>query len=166
MGNFLDVFEELEELEELGFYTHGASEVFTQGILEVFTNEEARPDSNWIWFYRIMSSENKRIDGGEFNLCNCAECIEFGKDVFEYFSIYTALTWIKSNHSDVSINLWVSSEKFLYDSSENLLGLYGEMYRCAFIKTLGKDLSRLLSKLDVEIFQYCYANNEIIPVFF
>lgn len=145
-------FEDVEVLED-------------EGLVEIFTNEEAKPNTEMTWFYRVFGTEENG-DGGEVNLCQCAECCNFGNDLFEYFSIYTALTWVKDNYPDANIILWFGSGKFMRDASEDLFWYYGEIYKCAFLRTLGKEIANLLAKLDVEVLQYCYANKDIIPNYF
>jgi hypothetical protein len=139
--------------------------VENEEFLEIFTNQEVKSNTDWTWFYRAYGTEDSE-DGGDVNLCQCAECCNFGKDLFEYFSIYTALTWVKDNYPDADITLWVGSDKFMLDISEDLLWYYEEIYKCAFLITLAKDITQLLAKLNVEVLQYCYANKDIIPSYF
>lgn len=142
--------------------------------VDIFTNEGAKPkNKDCTWFYQIFADGYVSEDlycieeqSGNATLCSCKECENFGTDVFEYFSIYQALKKIAENKPDISVSLWISSEKFLFDENECLFSSYDEVYKCAFLRTLGKDLGQLLEKLRVEIFHYEYLNKDIIPIFF
>jgi hypothetical protein len=140
-------------------------------FVQIFTNEEAKPknfDCNW--FYQFVEESYKNADlitkeSGNATLCGCEECKCFGIEIYEFFSIYLALSSVKKTARNIEIELWVSSEKFLFDENEGLFSYYDEIYKCAFLRTLGKDLSQLLCKLKVEILHYSYANKDSIRVF-
>lgn len=140
-------------------------------LLHIFTNVEAKPkNEDCTWFYKMVSDLSEcnlnQETSGKATLCGCEECKAFGAELFEYFSVYLALEWVKNSLPDVEIWLWVSSEKFLFDENKSALWNYDKIYNCAFLRTLGKDLSSLLSELKVEISHYSYANKELIPTFF
>lgn len=142
----------------------------SEDLLHIFTAKEAKPNADCTLFYRLVSDTDARADltteeSGKVTLCDCEECSRFGAELSEYFSAYLALDWAKQNTPDISILLWVSSKKFLFDVSEELFG-YCDKYSCTFLRTIDKDLGRLLSELNVEVVEYSYANKDIIPANF
>jgi hypothetical protein len=155
--DYANYFEEMMTLENAG-------------LLHIFIAEEGKSNADCTWFYRLVGDNEGQEyliteESGKATLCGCEECNCFGTELFEYFSAYLALKWIKDKAPDISILLWVCSKKFLFDISEALFG-YADKYRCAFLRTLDKDLGHLLSELDVEVLEYSYANKDMIPVFF
>ncbi len=142
------------------------------GFVQIFTNEEAKPkniDCNW--FYQFVEESYKDADlmteeSGNATLCGCEECKSFGIEIYEFFSIYLALSSVKKTARNIEIELWVSSEKFLFDENEGVFSHYSEIYGCPFLRTLGKDLRQLFSELKVKVFHYSYANKDMINVFF
>ncbi len=79
---------------------------------------------------------------------------------------YLALSSVKENARNVEIELWVSSEKFLFDENEGVFTHYSEIYKCPFLRTLGKDLRQLFSELKIQVWHYGYANKDTISIFF
>jgi hypothetical protein len=128
--------------------------------IEIYTGLEVRPNNSCTWYYQIIAKnildeylfvEN---ENGNALLCRCLECDYMSGEIFEYFSVYKALAWIKDNYPQTSVSLWVTSKEFLFDENEDVLWHYNKIYKCAFLQTLGKDLSHLLSKIKVEALHY------------
>jgi hypothetical protein len=127
----------------------------------VFVNlEDAPEDSTWHFSvsaeYEDEEEFNFKEDFGKDNVyCSCDECrFSFGSEIKVYYSIYKALTWVKEHKGKSVVCLWVNSSKFLFDEVEGVLFHYDCIYSCDFLRTLGNNLNRLLSELEVEVDAY------------
>lgn len=143
-------------------------EQFEQNFIRIFTNEEAKPNADCNWFYRLLGEDDNSIEtaSGYIALCNCSECIKFGRQLPEYISILRALESVQTYTPNAQIELWVSSETFLTDIYECPFAHYEQFYRCPLLQKLSEHLKTLLTKLEVEVFHYSYVNKDSIPRFF
>jgi hypothetical protein len=140
-------------------------ELSTRKSLEIYTAIEAKPNAECDWFYQIECDDYAEKfgfddeDSGFLTYCSCLECKNLGVDLFEYFSIYEALSWVKYYVPQITVNLWVTSKKFLFEAEEELLTFNAERYTCSFLKNLCNELQGLLFELDVRI---AHPTNEVI----
>ncbi len=142
------------------------------GFVQIFTNTEAKPKNvDCTWFYQLIEESYEDTDlttkkSGNATLCGCEECRSFGIEIYEFFSIYLALSSVKRAACNIEIELWVSSQKFLFDENEGVFSHYSEIYKCPFLRTLGKDLRQVFSELRIQVWHYSYANKDMISTFF
>lgn len=147
----------------MGWVDHLSEEELKNAVLEnvtklyILTGEQARPDEPYVtWFYQICCEHPLGYDfltisksEGFAEFCKCDECADFGLSLYEYYSVCQALMWIRERYPLVSLELWVGSERFYSDWK--YLASYQGLYRCAFLRTLGRDQERHLSTFDVVV---------------
>lgn len=142
--------------------------------LKIFTSEEAKPDVDCDWFYRIIDEDDNLPSNelsnylavGKISLCSCSECMDFKGHLSEYFSVLRALILVQIYTPESRVELWVGSEKFLDDSDTQVFEDYEEIYHCPILRQLGNELSVLMRELEVDVFHYAYGNKDAIPYFF
>ena len=138
-------------------------------LIEIYTCRESKPKTDCNWFYTIADDSGCSIKkaSGKAEFCNCRECQRFGDKKYEYYSLLQALTALQGFSGANYIDLWVSSDSFISDHSEELLEHYGQFHKCPFLQMLGLSLNAELEKRNIgEIFHYSYANRDIIKMFF
>ena len=116
--------------------------------LQIATNPSLYDNRQLVWAYEITAEVNGKLlslesESGLTKLCGCKECLGFGNELAEIYSIYMALASPKVRFSDLECNLWAYSDRFKADYDECLY-YYPEMYQCGFLALLGDKLSDLI----------------------
>ena len=125
--------------------------IVSEDSLGVFTNYQNEGDRKCVWsykFYGVTSGDTFVVFKEESDyetLCGCQECKDFGEDLFEYFAVYKTLSSLKKTFSEQSYSLWVNSERLMDEAGVNAFEYYDEIYRCDFLKRIGKEFSKLLT---------------------
>ena len=130
---YSEYFENLELLEE-------------SEALRIFTSFEIEPCRKCVWSYEFYGETDEELslikeELGSAIICDCQECKKFGKKLFEYYSVFMALSSIKDKFPGFKYYLWAHSEEFMNNAKENRFARFGEIYECGFLKILGKNLA-------------------------
>ena len=123
--------------------------------LMVLTRFEIKPLRECFWSYELNSVINDedftliKEESGNEMICGCKECKKFGNDLFEYYSIYKALTLIEDKFLNIEYILYTNCERFYLEASNDIFWYYDEIYKCDFLKTVGRGISRLLPNVEI-----------------